>query len=253
MQWVPLLLGDHWQEYSVLGYLWSAAEILLVLALLANTFLFLRFAQRNHWPQQAQLVALGCIVSLGLCLLGDIVNKNFLQSYYAYDAWVKHSYLISSISFFFPGYFILLLTTISCCYRHLKLWWLLAMLAASVVIGVFAWMDLVVPDMAGTTRITTLAYSILITAVGLSGVLVWKVYRQRLIFVVTIGLALAALADALIGQFWIKTDDYYPAIRYLNWMIYFTSQAFIQFFPFRILAVENRVELPRSGSSLEAS
>jgi len=73
-----------------------------------------------------------------------------------------------------------------------------------------------------------LAYSSIITLTGITAWWILRALGWRHAIGVALGAILATVADAIIGHFWIVQDTAYPTVRYLNWVIYFASQAMIQ-------------------------
>jgi hypothetical protein len=78
----------------------------------------------------------------------------------------------------------------------------------------------------------------LITAVGISGVLLLLslglTKAPPMAWLVGLGLVLAAVADAVIGSFWLygnQGDGFYPAVRDINWVIYIGSQSLVIHLP----------------------
>jgi hypothetical protein len=77
-------------------------------------------------------------------------------------------------------------------------------------------------------------YSVVVTAVGLMGLMLvvgyGGFYAPKPIMWVSLGLLLAALADAIIGAFWIygnQGQGFYPQVRYINWFVYISSQCLV--------------------------
>ena len=77
-------------------------------------------------------------------------------------------------------------------------------------------------------------YSVVVTAVALMGLMLVIAYggfhAPKPIMWVSLGLFLAALADAIIGAFWIygnQGQGFYPQVRYINWFIYISSQCLV--------------------------
>ena len=78
-------------------------------------------------------------------------------------------------------------------------------------------------------------YAMLIPLMLLAAVVLLRAYGWQRMKWVAIGAALATVADARIGNFWIYGEGYYPQIRAINWIIYFLSQALIHRLPLKML------------------
>lgn len=217
----------------------GAAELLLIALLLVNGFAIKRwvFAQTNDLL--ARQLAWLCLLSLMLCVAGDVVNRNFAQLFYQHGVVVKHDYLVDSVWFFAPGYSLLLLAV-----------WRAArekavsnrfMRNTAMVGGVIAALSFLnMADFAAGEYVLgiTGSYAVLITVVGVSSLWLLKAYGAisgpAAIRWVALGLALAAIADSLIGSLWIYGNDgegYFPVISHINWIVYFASQALVQQLP----------------------
>jgi len=77
-------------------------------------------------------------------------------------------------------------------------------------------------------------YAALISVMCASALWLLKSYGWQAMKWVALGAVLALLADALIGNFWIYREGYFPNVAYLNWIIYFSSQALIQQLPIKL-------------------
>ena len=238
-----LLLGYlPWQAAQSSAWLWSTIEMgfmLLLLGLAAQ--LWWRVKVMTALVPNAQLThirGVSCLLMLSLILAsgGDLINKNLQQEAFAYDQWIQHSYLIDSMLCFFPAYSLVLWAVLSTCRSQ----WqsrgrALLLTAAVLVLGSLAWWDTYHVNMAWLPAAAIWAYSVLMLGLLLSAVLLARQWDWRQSWPVMLGLALAAVADGLIGQFWLSTNSYYPHIRFVNWIVYFSSQVLLQFLPIMLL------------------
>lgn len=177
-----------------------------------------------------QRVALLCLVSLAICAGGDWVNRNFSLNFHAYDSVVEHSYLADSVWYFLPGYGLYIVAAWLATRKRVGVRLKRATLALAAAGGALSFASMVPDGVSDYVRTLTGLYAILIT--GMVPVALWIVLAfGRSGVWVAIGAVLATVADALIGQFWLYGDGYFPGIAYLNWVVYFVSQALIQRLP----------------------
>jgi hypothetical protein len=221
--------------------IYGSMEMLLVVLLLINGWAIWRAIKYHHVNQGGTPVwvvgiARLCFLSLALCVMGDLVNRNFPGIYYQYGSNVKHTYLADSVWFFFPGYCCFISATYLAGRRKnlsLRLMGLTAFLCVVAGLVSFAGMY---KEGAGTYVATmTGTYAALIPVMCASALWLLKSYGWQAMKWVASGAVLATIADALIGNFWIYREGYFPAISYLNWIIYFASQALIQQLPIKLL------------------
>jgi len=219
----------------------STGEMVLIMALLWNGWGVRAWLKENvRQPKGKDGVVLRVanytFASLALCSLGDLINRNYMNLSYSYDGVVEHSYLADSVWFFFPGYALFIYAAWEAtpqCRSFLTL--VLASVAGAVSFG-----TMVYPGTSPYVFVLTGSYSMLIT--GMVPVGLW-VYRRKLPGgnYVALGAVLATIADAIIGQFWLycpKESQWYPGVAYLNFVIYFFSQALIQQLPLALYAAE---------------
>jgi len=166
----------------------------------------------------------------------DLINKNLQQEAFAYDQWIQHSYLIDSMLCFFPAYSLVLWAVLSTCRSQWQSRGRATLFTVAVlVLGSLAWWDAYHVNMAWLPAAAIWAYSVLMLGLLLSAVLLARQWGWRQSWPVVLGLVLAVLADGLIGQFWLSTNTYYPQIRFVNWIVYFSSQVLLQFLPIMLL------------------
>jgi hypothetical protein len=221
---------------------------ILLLILLANSVLIKKWVLRTSTDKFHHTIARLSVMSLLFCLCGDIVNFNLPQTFYRHGDIIKHDYLADSVLFFAPGYVLLLMLVVLIALKQgLKLWVLFGLLLASTV-GLMSFFSIHIRHSGDYISILTGGYAPLITAVGLSSAL-WilslnKVRRSVSIgmWLVALGLMLAAVADVLIGHFWLygnKGLGFYPLIRDLNWIVYIASQCLVIHLP-AVLVLSNQ-------------
>jgi len=206
------------------------AEMALMLALLYNGWRIRQHVCASTADAPAVRAANWGLVSLGLCVLGDLVNRNFGGQRYAYDQVIEHSYLADSVWFFLPGYllWVALAWQTSAPRVSLRIRWVTLLLAGFA--GLISWGMLVLPGTHAYIMWITGAYSLVITAMAAAGG--WLAMAHgRAVWPVAVGAVLAAVADALIAQFWLFGHGHYPGIAHLNFVVYFASQALLQQLP----------------------
>ena len=144
--------------------------------------------------------------------------------------------LVDSILLFAPGYSLLFLACVLAYKRQQAISRLKSAFFIVVVLVVSATsLASMYLDGAGIPILAmTGFYSVVVTAVGLMGLMLVVVYggfyAPKPIMWVSLGLLLAALADAIIGAFWIygnQGQGFYPQVRYINWFIYISSQCLV--------------------------
>ncbi|TMP76534.1 hypothetical protein CWB75_01720 [Pseudoalteromonas sp. S1608] len=217
-------------------------EILLFLTVSSLCLLMFNSVAISAWvfhqfkDKQLRFIAVLCSAALMLCTVGDVINFNLSQHYHRYATLIKHDYLIDSILFFAPGYSLLFLACVLAYKRQQAISQFKSVLFMLVVLVIsstsLANMYL---DGAGIPILAmTGVYSVVVTAVALMGLMLvvgyGGFYAPKPIIWVSLGLLLAALADAIIGAFWIygnQGQGFYPQVRYINWFIYISSQCLV--------------------------
>lgn len=225
---------------SVEKKMWyGIAEMILILLLFLNgalIWLHLKSQARSAW---IATVARWCFLSLAFCVLGDLVNRNFLELYYQHGSNVEHTYLADSVWFFFPGY----LCFVYAAYlvgrqNNVSIAFMLMTAVISSVVGVLSFLDLYKEGAGFYVAGMTGFYGSFIPLTCAAAIWLVKSYGFPSMKWVALGAVLATVADAIIGNFWLYRDGYYPAVSYVNWMIYFTSQALIQQLPIKLAHLE---------------
>ena len=217
-------------------------EILLFLTVSSLCLLMFNSVAISAWvfhqfkDKQLRFIAVLCSAALMLCTVGDVINFNLSQHYHRYATLIKHDYLIDSILFFAPGYSLLFLACVLAYKRQQAISQLKSILFMVVVLVISATsLASMYLDGAGIPILAmTGAYSVVVTAVALMGLVLVVAYggfyAPKSIIWVSLGLLLAALADAIIGAFWIygnQGQGFYPQVRYINWFIYISSQCLV--------------------------
>lgn len=228
--------GDIEQAAMYLGM----AEMAFMLFLLLNGWRIQQHMQAVHAGAMATQTARWGLVSLALCTLGDLVNRNFGQQYFAYDQVIEHSYLADSVWFFLPGYlvWVVLAWKVAATRVNWRIRLLTLLLAAMA--GLTSWYTLVLPGTSAYVMGITGAYSLVITAMAAAGG--WMLMANgRVAWLVATGAVSATVADALIAQFWLFGHGHYPGIAHLNFALYFASQALLQQLPWALTQPNGQV------------
>ena len=217
-------------------------EILLFLTVSSLCLLMFNSVAISAWvfhqfkDKQLRFIAVLCSAALMLCTVGDVINFNLFQHYHRYATLIKHDYLIDSILFFAPGYSLLFLACVLAYKRQQAISQIKSILFMVVVLVISATsLASMYLDGAGIPILAmTGVYSVVVTSVGLMGLVLVVTYggfhAPKPIIWVSLGLLLAALADAIIGAFWIygnQGQGFYPQVRYINWFIYISSQCLV--------------------------
>lgn len=221
----------------------GVAELALMLLLIINGFAIKRHIYQQPSSLLAQQLSWLCLLSLMLCFVGDVVNRNFAQQFYQYGSVVKHDYLADSVFFFAPGYLLLLVAVGRVAQaRGVSAQFMSVTAVVGAVLAALSFINMADFDAGQRVLGITGSYAVLITVVGVASLWLLKAYGAATapagIRWAALGLALAAGADALIGSLWIygnNGEGFFPAISYVNWIVYFASQAMVQQLP---LAVE---------------
>lgn len=210
-------------------------EMLMLLALLINSLALKNWVYRNTSISLYRQVAWLSVASLVLCIFGDLVNFNLPQTFYRHGSVVRHDYLADSVWFFAPGYLLLLVAVLRIALGNgLSPGVITGMLSLAAIIGANAVYAMHLPGTGDYVSAITGGYGVFITVVGASGLAFVLSFRkagfQPAVLLVGAGIALAAVADSVIGQFWIYGnggEGYFPAARYINWSLYIGSQCLV--------------------------
>jgi len=208
----------------------GVAEMAFMLLLLLNGWRIQQHVQAVHAGPMATQAAKWGLVSLALCTLGDLVNRNFGGQHFAYDQVIEHSYLADSVWFFLPGYLVWVVLAWKVTAPRVDWRIRLLTLALAAMAGLGSWYTLVLPGSSAYVMGITGAYSLVITAMAAAGG--WMLMAKgRVAWAVAVGAVSATVADALIAQFWLFGHGHYPGIAHLNFAVYFASQALLQQLP----------------------
>jgi len=231
-------IGGLWGLWSVTGeerLVILSVEAAVLVGLLANCYAIKNWVYRHSTETLHRFLAWATLVSLALCVCGDVVNFNLPLTYYRYSGLIKHDYLVDSVFFFGPGYALFLVAACSIALSNgLKLKTLLIVLTIASLVGGASFMSMHLPNTGLHVSMITGVYAVLITLVGASGIMLFMALRKSTarfaLWFVASGLVLAAIADGVIGQFWIygnNGEGYYPIARYINWSLYIASQCML--------------------------
>jgi len=211
------------------------AEFLMLLALFANSLALKNWVYRNTTRSLYRQVAWLSVGSLLLCIGGDLVNFNLPETYYRHGSVVKHDYLADSVWFFAPGYLLLLIASVRVALANgMSGLSIAALMSVAGIIGGVSINAMHLPGTGDYVAAITGFYAVFITIVGASGlafVLSFKTAGFRPgVLLIGGGIVLAAVADSVIGQFWIYGnggEGYFPEARYVNWSLYIGSQCLV--------------------------
>ncbi|BBN81692.1 hypothetical protein PA25_16770 [Pseudoalteromonas sp. A25] len=251
---------------AIAGY-WSVADsrtrnyILLVEAgvlclLVFNSVLIMQSVKAN----QARLkVAKFTLTALLLCICGDVINFNLTEQFYTHGEVIKHDYLIDSIWFFAPGYALLLIAIWPILYRAFSLKQLVVCLLITMLVALICYVNMAIWE-AGYYIVTmAFIYSFIIAIPACFGILLSfdaGISRSAVaVHLISFGLILATIADAIIGMFWLygnKGVGYFPLARELNWFVYIMSQCIVIHLP-RSLNIQSATLKCDASSTLEAT
>lgn len=221
-------------------------EFLTMALLLLNSFNIKTWVNNNTEDAFYKKIAWLSFISLALCIGGDIVNFNIPNTFFRHGEVIKHDYLLDSTKFFAPGYLVLIFAVCAAALKEgiKKLHIVLAILI-SIVFGLFSFNNMYIAESGTYVLSIAAAYSVIITLVAFSGILLLLAFgglkAPKGIWLVTIGCILAAVADFVIGNFWIFGNEgqgFFPTVRYANWLIYVSSQALVVLLPF--ILVQNK-------------
>ena len=224
------------EDGSAGKFLFGTTEMALIGALLLNGLLIRRWVQQSGQSRFTQSIALLSVLSLALCVGGDFINRNYFGVYNAHGSSVRHSYLADSVWFFAPGYGLFLWATIKVALNSGRVGagfvGLIAGIAAAL--GALSFADLYTAEAGKYVSVMTGGYAMFISIVGASSIWLVKALGWRVAYPGAIGAAMATIADALIGNFWIYREGFYPTISHVNWILYFASQALVQQLPLQL-------------------
>lgn len=228
-------LAGFWSITGNERFVILSIESAVLFALLANCYAMKNWVYRHSTETSHRVIAWITLVALALCVCGDVVNFNLPQTYYRYGGIVKHDYLADSVTFFGPGYALFL--SVACWLviaNDIKPKILFIWGGIGSLVGVASFLSMHLSGTGSHVSIVTGSYAVLITLVGVSGFILFTAFRNSVIklgvCLVSIGLVLAAVADGVIGQFWIygnAGEGFFPEAKYVNWSLYIGSQCLL--------------------------
>ena len=89
--------------------------------------------------------------------------------------------------------------------------------------GLISFLGMVLPQTSEYAQVVTGLYAVVITNMAAAALWIALSWRHPLGYWVAVGAALASVADAIIGQFWLYGHGIHPAVAHINWIIYFLS------------------------------
>lgn len=224
--------SDAIAEGTTGRHVFSTVEMALVVGLLVVGVRILRWSRATGVPLVARTAQL-CLASLVLCGLGDLVNRNYLEQHFQWDDVLRHSYLVTAIWCFFPGYALIVVANRIVTREAVGRGVVVASAVGAGLVGVGVYVGNHDPAMAPYPSTMILLYTVLLTVLAASTVWLVRAFGWTASRVVVAGCLLAVVADALIGNFWIASD-HYPTVEHANWILYFASLAMIQRLPFLV-------------------
>lgn len=230
------LLGLLPVEDGSPGKMWFGhAEMALIAVLLLNGWLIRKWVIQSGQDELVKSVATLSVLSLFICAGGDFINRNYFNIHHGHGSSIHHSYLADSVWFFAPGYALFLWATIKVARaRAVGSAFITACAVIAGVLGALSFADLYQPEAGAYVSSMTGGYAVFISIVGVSAVWLVRALGWRVAYPVAIGAVMATIADALIGNFWIYREGFYPAISHVNWILYFASQALVQQLPLQL-------------------
>lgn len=225
-----------------------ASEFALLLCLMACSLVIRHWVYTHSTNVVHRMVAWLSVASLALCFAGDIVNFNLPGTFFRHGEVVKHDYLIDSIWFFAPGYVLLLAAVLGYSGKrqvHKRITGAL-LIAGGLVAGIVC-LKTAHPHSGLYILALGITYAVLMGAIAASSVVLFMACGGPkagvAVWVVCLGLLLAAAADAVIAEFWLygnAGDGFFPLVRYVNWMLYIASQCLIIQLPW-VVALQDRM------------
>jgi len=155
---------------SIARRIFGTLEMLLVLALLANGFAIRRWLQGVTQGKLLTQVATLCVVSLLLCVFGDLLNRNYFSVLYAYDDIIEHSYLADSVWFFFPGYGLFVFACFLSVRSRLSSKVIVSTAILAAVIGLLSFVDMRKDGTSNYITLMTGSYAMLISLMAAAAI-----------------------------------------------------------------------------------
>lgn len=229
-------------EHTFGRQVFSTVEMLLIAVLIANSFFIWRWIKNTQSNAAFQQVALLSLVSLSICAIGDGINRNYPGIFYEFGNTVKHGYVVHAAFVFMFGYaiYIFAAAKVSLSLSDIrKMPTLMAGLAVLAGLGGFVlFLNIRSPDVGTYVTVVTGSYSVLIAVTSVTAIWLILSMEWRHVLVLAAGALLPGLADLIIGKYWIFSNDHYPLVAHVNWILYFSSQAIIQHLPLQFMAAK---------------
>jgi hypothetical protein len=223
--------GDSLGTGTAARHVFSTIEMALVLALVGVAVGVARWAA-DQAPLAASVARL-TLASMVLCAVGDLINRNYPGHAFQWDDVVEHSYLITSIVAFAPGYGLVVVANRLATAGVVPGRSAAVTVAAGAVAGLFGFATSFDDEVAVGANLAMAAYAMVLAALAGSCLWLGRTFGWRSSAVVVVGCLLAVLADWLIATFWIHGTGY-PTVEHANWIIYFASLAMIGRLPFLV-------------------
>ncbi len=223
--------GDSLAAGTNARLVFSTVEMGLVVALVAVAVGIARWA-----VDQSPLVAVVArltLASIVLCAVGDLINRNYPGHAYQWDDVIRHSYLITSIVAFAPGYALVVVANRRATAVVVSARTAVVTVAVAAVVGLIGFADSYDPAVAVGANAAMAGYAMVLAALAGSCLWLGRAFGWRPSAVVVAGCLLAVVADWLIATFWIHGTSY-PTVEHVNWIIYFASLAMIGRLPFLV-------------------
>jgi hypothetical protein len=223
--------GDSLAAGTTARHVFSTVELALVVALLVVTVGIVRWSADRPGPTPT--VARLVLASLALCAVGDLINRNYPEHAFQWDDVIRHSYLITSIIAFAPGYALVVVANRRATAVVVPMRTALVTGVVAALAGLVGFATSFDPDVAVGANVAMAVYAVVLAVLAGSCLWLGRTYGWRPSAIVVAGCLLAVVADWLIATFWIHGTSY-PTIEHVNWIIYFASLVMIGRLPFLV-------------------
>lgn len=223
--------GDSLAAGTTARHVFSTVEMVLVVLLVAVAVGIKRWAADQ--PPLVAGVARLTLVSVVLCAVGDLINRNYPGHAYQWDDVIRHSYLITSIVAFAPGYALVVEANRRATAAVVPARTAMVTAAVAAGLGLVGFATSFDSAVAVGANVAMAGYSMLLAVLAGSCLWLGRAYGWRPSAVVVSGCLLAVVADWLIATTWIHGTGY-PTVEHINWIIYFASLAMIGRLPFLV-------------------
>ena len=223
--------GDSLAAGTTARQVFSTVEMALVVALVGVAVAIVRWsADRGALVVGVARLTLASIV---LCAMGDLINRNYPGHAYQWDDVVRHSYLITSIIAFAPGYALVVVANRRATAAVVPARTAATTVAVAAALGLVGFATSYDGAVAVGANVAMALYAVVLAALAASGLWLGRAFGWRASAPVVVGCLLAVVADWLIATFWIHGTGY-PTVEHANWIIYFASLALIGRLPFLV-------------------